>query len=119
MAAAWLRAAARWIDRNPRLAAVGLACVPLAGGVVLFDLTVGSVATPVLGAGWKQRALEAQLERDGRGTWAQEEAAGRRAQLKALLDGLETKSQEEKLAAAADAFYRFNQGPRSGDGTGR
>lgn len=105
---------ARWIDRNRVTSAVGVACVPLLGGWVLLELTVGPA-----------NALPGELHQAARRgampppsqlpEHVRREQDERRAQLQALFDGLETKTRDEKLRDATDAFFKFNQAEGASD----
>mmetsp|Transcript_37266 Transcript_37266/g.92764 ORF Transcript_37266/g.92764 Transcript_37266/m.92764 type:complete len:132 (+) Transcript_37266:82-477(+) len=104
---AWLLKLARCIEQNPCISALGVAFLPLLMGWALLRATV------VGGGGAELSLLDPAFAREDalRRSRPPPSAADieRRAQLQALFDGLESKTREEKLTDAIEAFGRFNQ----------
>lgn len=108
---AWLLLVARWIDKNPRLCAVGVASIPLIAGWSLLESTMGGASDSLFSPGWRQERFVAQsgISRSLPPEMVRQNEQ-RKAQLQALFDGLEHKTRDDKLADATDALFKFTQG---------
>lgn len=91
---------------------MGLAAVPLVAGWSLLESTMGGDGSgSLLAPGWRreravaQSGIARQLPPD-----IVRQNEQRKAQLQALLDGLEHKTMDDKLTDAADALFKFTKG---------